>query len=272
METLSDIGVFVRVVEQRSFTRAGQLLGLSASGVSRVISRLETRLGAQLLARSTRSVGLTADGVGYYESCLRILRELEDANGRLGRGPRAAARRCAERARALRLRDHRIDPIAEGIDVLVRVGDLRDSALVSKRLGTMRFAVVGSPDYLVRHGRPSEPADLASHQTLSFLAGSGVIPWRFRVGGRDLQMAPTGRLSTNSVDALREAARAGHGLARMVEASVKDDIAAGTLEVVLHRHEEPKAAIHVLFTRDNANAPNVRAFLALLGRIVSRRD
>ena len=84
METLSDIGVFVRVVEQRSFTRAGQLLGLSASGVSRVISRLETRLGAQLLARSTRSVGLTADGVGYYESCLRILRELEDANGRLG--------------------------------------------------------------------------------------------------------------------------------------------------------------------------------------------
>ena len=154
----------------------------------------------------------------------------------------------------------------------MRVGDLRDSALVSKRLGMMRFAVVGSPDYLARHGRPSEPADLASHQTLGFLAGSGVIPWRFRVGGRDLQMAPTGRLSTNSVDALREAALAGHGLARMVEASVKDDIAAGTLAVVLHRHEEPLAAIHALFTRDKANAPNVRAFLALLGRIVSRRD
>ncbi|WP_437286581.1 LysR family transcriptional regulator [Sorangium sp. So ce406] len=293
MDAFTEIGVFVRVVDARSFTRAGRMVGLTASGVSRVVTRLESRLGVRLLERTTRSVGLTAEGAAYYERCARILRDLEDADGALARGrgaPRGRLRvdaptvlgrfvlgpsiprfldACPEVSLELSLRDHVIDPIAEGVDVVLRMAHLRESELVHKKLGTARFLVVASPAYLARRGRPSAPADLRRHDTLGFLAGAAPLPWRLRSHGRDIVFSPSGRLHTNSVDAIRHAAVAGHGLAQLLELHVREELDGGALEVVLSAHEHREVPIHALYTRDKASLPKVRAFLDFIAECLS---
>jgi LysR family transcriptional regulator, regulator for bpeEF and oprC len=288
VDALGEIGVFVRVVERRSFTGAGKVVGLTASGVSRVVSRLEARLGVRLLERTTRSIGLTADGASYYERCARTLRELEDAEGELAQSRGAVRGRLRVDAPTvlgrfvlppavqrlldahpqlsldLSIRDHVIDPVAEGIDVVLRMAALRESELVHKKLGTMHFVVVASPHYLARHGRPKVPSDLRHHQTLGFLAGSTVIPWRFRTSGRDITFPPTGRLHTNSIDALRHATVSGLGVGQVLAVHVEHEIASGRLEVVLGDHERPALDIHALYTREKAGLPKVRAFLDVI--------
>ena len=291
MDAFGEIGVFVRVVERQSFTRAAHALGLTASGVSRIVSRLEARLGVRLLERTTRSLGLTADGADYYERCTRILREIEEADGAIARSrsPRAAPRgrlrvdaptafgrfviapaiphfldAWPDLSLSLTLRDHLIDPIAEGIDVLVRMADLRESELLHRNLGTMPFVIVASPGYLARHGRPGSPGDLRKHRTLAFLTNGQPFAWRFGGSGRDSRFLPTGRLQTNSVDALRLAALAGLGVACLLEPHVRDDIARGELEVVLREHEQEPIAIHALYPKQRATLPKVRVFLDFL--------
>jgi DNA-binding transcriptional LysR family regulator len=288
MDVFGEIGVFVRVAEARSFTRAGKLLGLTASGVSRVISRLESRLGARLLDRTTRSIGLTADGAAYYERCAKILRELEDANVALVRArgaPRGRLRVDAptvlgrhmlgpsiprflaaypELSVDLSTRDHLIDPVAEGIDVVVRMAELRESELVHKRVGSMRLVVVASPAYLDTRGRPREPRDLRSHDTLGFLAGPSTIPWRFSTAGRDYALSFAGRLNTNSADAIVAAAVSGLGVAQLAEWHVREPLARGTLDAILREHEQAPRPIHALYMREKAAVPKVRAFLDFL--------
>lgn len=290
MDRIAEIGVFVRVVEQRSFTRAGKLVGLTASGVSRVVARLEARLGARLLERTTRSIGLTADGASYYERCTRVLRELEEAEGVLQRSRGAVRGRLrvdaptvlgryviapavhrlleahADLTLELSIRDHMVDPVAEELDVVLRMAPLRESELVHKKLGRMHFVVLASPRYLARHGRPAVPSDLRRHQTLGFLVGPRPIPWRFRVGGRDISFVPTGRLHTNSVDAILRAAVNGFGVAQALVGHVGPEIASGQLEVILQEHERPALDIHALYTREKANLPKVRAFLDFMQR------
>jgi DNA-binding transcriptional LysR family regulator len=292
MDGFSEIGVFVRVVEARGFTRAAKSLGLTASGVSRVLSRLEARLGVRLLERTTRSIGLTSEGAAYYERCTKILRELEDANvalagvratprGRLRVDAPSALGRYViapaiprfleahpELSLELSLRDHFVDPIAEGIDVVVRMAEPRDSELIAKKVGSMAIHVVGSPQYLKRRGRPRAPQDLRRHDTIGFVGAGGVIPWRFRSGGQDTALAPTGRLHSNSTDALLASAIAGLGLAQMLEVVVRDDVSRGKLEVVLPDYEPPPRTIYAVYTRDNAALPKVRVFLDFLAEAV----
>ena len=288
MDGFSEIGVFVRVVQARGFTKAGKSLGLTASGVSRVLSRLEARLGVRLLERTTRSIGLTAEGAAYFERCSKILHELEDANLALAGArdaPRGRLRVDAPSSLGrfviapgvphfleahpdlsvdLTLRDHLIDPIAEGIDVVVRMAEPKDSELISKKVGGMPTHVVASPKYLARRGTPSSPGDLRSHDTLGFFAGGAALPWHFRGGTEALSFTPNGRLNSNSTDAIRDAALAGLGLAQMLEVVVRDEIARGKLEVVLPEFESRPRLIYALFTRDKAALPKVRVFLQFL--------
>lgn len=285
VDPIGEIGVFVRVVEKRSFTGAGKLVGLTASGVSRVVSRLEARLGVRLLERTTRSIGLTTEGATYYERCARILRELEDAEGALAQSRGAVRGRLRvdapsslgrlvlapsvprllgahpELSLELSIRDHVIDPVAEGIDIVLRMTALRESELIHKKLGTMHFVVVASPRYLARHGRPRVPSDLRNHQTLGFLAGTTVVPWRFRTSGHDLTFPPSGRLHTSSVDALVEALVSGLGVGQLLAVHVEQEVAVGRLEVLVREHERPALDIHALYTREKAGLPKVRAFL-----------
>lgn len=289
MDGFSEIGVFVRVVEARGFTRAGKSLGLTASGVSRVLSRLEARLGVRLLDRTTRSIGLTTEGAAYYARCTHILRELEDANQALASvrtAPRGRLRVDApnsigrflfapaipsflehytDLALDLTLRDHLIDPIAEGIDVVVRMADLQESELVQKRIGTVRMPTVASPEYLRRRGRPAHPSDLRRHETIGFLGGGLPVPYRFRDDKQPILFSPTSRLHSNSVDTIRNAAIAGLGIAQMTGVQVREDIAAGRLEIVLEDHEAPPRAVYALYTREKAALPKVRVCLEFLG-------
>jgi DNA-binding transcriptional LysR family regulator len=285
VDAFGEIGVFVRVVEKRSFSRAAETMGLTASGVSRAIGRLEARLGVRLIERTTRSLGLTADGSAYYDRCIRILRELEDADSAIAvsRGvPRGRLRVDAptvlgrfvlgpvidrlleshpELAIDLSIRDHVIDPIAEGVDVVLRMAPLRESELVAKKLGTLRLLVVGAPSYFLRKGRPKHPQDLREHEMVGFIAGSLTLPWKLRVQQREVAFAPNGRLNTNSFDAIKQAVLAGHGLAQVFEAHVRDELARRTLEPVLGDHERIPVEVHALCTRDRAAQPKVRVFL-----------
>jgi DNA-binding transcriptional LysR family regulator len=295
MDGFGEIGVFVRVVEARGFTRAGKSLGLTASGVSRILTRLEARLGARLLDRTTRSIGLTAEGAAYYALCTKILRELEDANLALAGGraaPRgrlrvdtptilgrfviapALPRFLAEHPALsvdLSLRDQLVDPIAEGLDVVVRMAELRDSDLVVQKVGSLRARLVASPAYLERRGRPVTPRDLGQHDQIAFLAGGGPISWRFRGEGQDTTLAPSGRLHSNSSDAIRAAVLAGMGVAQLFDILVHEEIAAGTVERLLRDHEPPPRAVYALSTRARAALPKVRVFLAFLTDLLRAR-
>lgn len=295
MDAFGEIGVFVRVVESRSFTRAGDLLGLTASGVSRVIARLEGRLGVRLLERTTRSLGLTSDGTAYYERCSRILRELEAADSAIAesrgavRGrlrvdvPSVMARHVIapriakflddhpELSVELSVRDHVIDPIAEGIDIVLRMAALRESELVHKKVGALQFALVASPKYLARYGRPASPADLRKHRRLGFLSGTTAFPWRFPGPSGEVALSPNGRLHTNSVDAIVNAAVRGHGLAYVLAVRVKDAVDRGELELVMNDREPLRLDVHALYTREKAALPKVRAFLEFIETCLGKK-
>jgi DNA-binding transcriptional LysR family regulator len=259
------------------------------------VSRLEARLGVRLIERTTRSLGLTADGAEYYERCTRILRDLEEADAAIARSPRGTPRgrlrvdvpttlgrlviapavprfldAHPDVSLALSLRDHLIDPIAEGTDVLVRMAELRESELLHKKLGAMASVVVASPAYLARHGRPASPDDLRKHATLGFVASGQPIVWRFGGGDPGSRFVPTGRLQTNSIDALRLAVLAGQGLASLLELHVRDDIVRGALEVVLGDHPQAPITIHALYSKQGATLPKVRAFLTFLEECVRK--
>ncbi len=278
----------MRVVDQGSFTLAAGTLGLTASGVSRAVTRLEARLGVRLLERTTRSVGLTAEGAVYYERCTQILRDLEDAEGAIASArsaPRGRLRVDApsmfgthvlgpelgrfletypDLALDLSLRDHVIDPIAEGVDVVLRMAELRDSELIQKNLGTMSMVIVGTPTYFERKGRPRSIDDLSGHDTLGFLVGGAPLSWKLRHQGSDLAFPPSGRLSTNSIAALLEAVRASQGIIQVFERVVRHDIEQGTFEVVLGPEQQTEVPLVALFSRGRGQLPKVRAFLAFM--------
>ncbi|WP_437678304.1 LysR family transcriptional regulator [Sorangium sp. So ce131] len=291
MDVFSEIGVFTRVVDARSFTRAGQQLGLTPSGVSRVVARLEERLGVRLLNRTTRSISLTDDGAAYYERCQKILAELEDANLAMARArsaPRGRLRVDAplvlgdfmlgpavpsfleaypDVSLDLSLRDHLIDPIAEGVDVVVRMAELRESELVSKRLGSVRLVVAGAPSYFARRGRPREVADLEKHACIGYLSGGTAMPWRFSGRTGPVSVTSVGRLHVNCGQTLRQAARAGLGLIQVFEYFVADDLRSGALELVLCDHEPEPRPIYALYPHHKHAVPKVRVFLDFVASI-----
>jgi LysR family transcriptional regulator for bpeEF and oprC len=293
MDSFAEIGVFTRVVDAHSFTRAGHTLGMTPSGISRVITRLERRLGVRLLQRTTRSLSLTDDGAAYYTRCKAILRELEDAEGSLARAarePRGRLRVDApvvlgrfvlgpalpgfldsypELAIDLSVRDHVIDPIAEGIDVTLRMAELRDSELASRKLGEMRMVFAGSPRYFAKHGRPKHPHDLAHHRVIGFLSGGSALPWQFRNGH---QLDVTSRLSTNSADVRLDAALAGTGLIHMFAFHIADELARGRLETVLVDHEPPPKPIHALYAGPRAATPKIRVFLDWASALIQTKS
>ncbi|MEO8553914.1 MAG: LysR family transcriptional regulator, partial [Kofleriaceae bacterium] len=270
MDSFAEIGVFTRVVEAHSFTAAARSLGLTPSGISRAISRLERRLGLRLLQRTTRSLSLTDDGAAYYERCKKILLDLEDAESMLAQSrlvPRGRLRVDAptvlgrfvlgpalpgflaanpELAIELSVRDHVIDPVAEGIDVTLRMAALRESELVSRKLGAMRMVCAASPRYLAKHGRPKHPDELRDHSTLGFLVGGVTPPWRFK---HDRELAVQGRLHTNSADAQRDAALAGVGIVHVYAFHIADDLARGRLETILVDWERAPRPVWALYAQ-----------------------
>src|SRR3954466_16216789 len=225
MDRLEAMHVFVTVADLRGFAPAARKLRLSPSAVTRLIAALEEHLGARLLQRTTRQVTLTDVGTRYLERARRILADVEEADGsardernrpsgrlvvsapvgfgRLHVGPVMTAylKRYLEVACELRLSDHLVNLVEDGVDLAVRIGHLADSTLVARQVGEMRRIVVASPAYLKASGEPSTPEAIAAHRTIQFGALTAQPDWRFSKNGREFRVTCSPRFITNSADA-----------------------------------------------------------------------
>jgi DNA-binding transcriptional LysR family regulator len=252
---LSGMSVLAAVVEAGSFTRAGEVLGLSASGVSRSIARLEERLGVRLLDRTTRTLHLTGEGARLYERAAPHLEGIEDAANivsgaaiavrgtlRVSLNPLFARYVLAPRLVMLAERYPELDLllvphadagdlVAEGIDVAIRFGPQPASTMTSRRLLDTRVLTVASPSYLARHGRPNTPAKLAGHDCLQFIDPQRGKPflWEFHRGREVQTVATKGRLTLSDGDTMVHACVAGAGIAQALALSVEHLIAEGAL-------------------------------------------
>jgi len=274
---------FVAVADLEGFAPAARKLGLSPSGVTRLVSALEERLGARLLQRTTRSVALTDAGARYLERARRILADIEEAEaaaegerllprgrlvvsapvgfGRLHVSPVVSEylKRYPEVSAELRLSDLNINLVDEGVDLAVRIGHLHDSSLVARHVGQMRRIVVASPGYLDKLGEPQTPEAITTHQTIQFLSG-----WRFVEYGREIRITATPRLITNSADAAVRYAAEGGGLTQVLAYQAADQIGAGRLKVVLKKFEQPPLPIHVVYPTSRLLSAKVRTFIDLV--------
>jgi DNA-binding transcriptional LysR family regulator len=288
MDRLDAMQAFVTVAELRGFAPAARKLKLSPSGVTRLIAALEDRLGARLLQRTTRSVTLTDAGTRYLERAKRILADVEEAEhaaesertrpsgrlvvsapvgfGRLHVSPVMTAylNRYSEVSGVLQLEDRMVNLVDDGVDLAVRIGDLADSSLVARQVGTMRRIVVAAPAYLKAHGEPKRPQAIASHQTVQFGATAALADWRFLDDGREVRMTIAPRLVTNSADAAIQYAEAGGGLTRVLAYQARDAIKRGALKVVLQKFELPPFPIHIVYPTSRLLSAKVRAFIDLV--------
>jgi DNA-binding transcriptional LysR family regulator len=288
MDRIDAMQVFVTVAELRGFAPAARKLKLSPSGVTRLIAALEDRLGARLLQRTTRSVALTDAGTRYLERAKRILADVEEAehaaesertrpSGRLvvsapvGFGRRHVSpvmssylKRYGEVSGELRLEDRMVNLVDDGIDLAVRIGDLADSSLVARQVGTMRRIVVASPGYLKAHGEPKRPEAIAAHQTIQFGATAALADWRFLEEGREVRIGIAPRLATNNADAAIRYAESGGGLTRVLAYQARDAIKDGALKIVLQKFELPALPIHIVYPTSRLLSAKVRAFIDLV--------
>jgi len=296
MENLADIAVFVRVVERGSFTLAAEDLQLSRAVVSKYLSRLEERLGARLLHRTTRRLSLTEAGAALFEASRGAIERIEEAEGAVARfqsSPRGRLRvsapmsfgilhlgpALAEFARAnpaisldVRLDDRYVNLVEEGIDVAVRIGKLADSSLVARRLGTTRAVACASPAYLAEHGEPETPEDLASHECLLYAYLSTANVWRFTArDGREIPVASTGRLRANNGILLAEAAVLGQGILMTPSFYVGSLLREGKLRPILEDYRLPELGIHAVYPQTSHVPPKVRAFVDFLVKRFGRK-
>ena len=291
MDRLDAMQAFVAVADLEGFAPAARKLGLSPSGVTRLIAALEERLGARLLQRTTRRVALTDVGTRYLERVRRILADVEEAEssaegertrpigrlvvsapigfGRLHVSPVMSRylARYPEVAAELRLTDRMINLVEDGVDLAVRIGHLPDSTLVARHVGEMRRIVVASKAYLKRRGEPDRPEAITSHDTIQFGAPMAAPEWRFVEQGRDIRVVCTPRFTTNSADAAIQYAAQGGGLTRVLAYQAAEAINAGQLSIVLAKFEPPALPIHVVYPTSRLLSAKVRAFIDLVAEI-----
>lgn len=291
MENWNDIAIFVRVVEAGSFTAAAEKLGLSQSAASKSVTRLEERLGARLLNRSTRRISLTETGSALHARGLAALKEMQEAElevARLQTEPRGVLRVSApmsfgvlhlapllpeflRRYPALtvdiEMDDRLVDLVEEGYDLAIRIKALDDSALVAKRLAPSRNVICAAPDYLALHGEPQTPHDLRDHRCLIYTYGVNPLEWQFRDSANmKISVTITGPLHCNSGLVLREVALAGMGILLTPTFYVGDVIRSGRLRPILTGYTQfPKANVYAIYPERRHLSPKVRAFVDFLG-------
>jgi DNA-binding transcriptional LysR family regulator len=262
------LAIFAKVVEVRSFAGAAQELKLSKATVSKAVSRIEARLGARLINRTSRRLALTDAGRQLAGRAAHILAEgeaAEDAAQAQATGPRGLVRLAApmsfgvlhvapllpeflatypEVSVDLHLSDAMVDLIGEGFDAAIRVAVLPDSSLVARRLCEVRPYLVGSPAYSNKHGRPKHPADLTDHRCIGYGHTTTPETWRFSKNGKSATVRPSGPLRVNNGDAMLPALISGTGLGVLPEFILRDALATGRLERLLPDWSLPAGAVY----------------------------
>jgi DNA-binding transcriptional LysR family regulator len=284
MDKMRSMEVFVRVVDAGSFTAAAGQLAISTVMVSKHIAALEKLVGARLLHRTTRSLSLTEIGTRYCDECRHIL-QLVDAAEKGAQAMRAMPRGviklsapaafggyCLAPALAdylachpevsvdLDLSNRLSDLVEDGLDAAIRIGHLKDSALVARPLRPTRMVICAAPSYLERRGTPLTPADLERHDTVDFQHWRREVRWRLEGMAQDAPL-PVSRLRSNQGPALRQAAVAGLGLVMQAEVVLADDIAAGRLVPVLTDYMPEPRPMHLLYPRDRQATPKLSSFV-----------
>jgi DNA-binding transcriptional LysR family regulator len=289
MNDLSDVVVFVRVVETGSFTAAAAQLELSKAVVSKYVGRLEQRLGMRLLQRTTRRLTLTEAGEVLFSGASAALADFaatEAAVLELSGRPRgrlrvtapshfgevhlaplfAAFRRQHPDVQLdLDLDNRLVDLVAEGFDVGIRISSPSDSSLVARVLSRIRMVTVAAPAYLARHGTPQQPADLRGHECLTYSLDRTPSEWRYQLGPeRPLGVRVHGGFRCNNDGALKRAALDGLGLLRFPELFVAEELRDGRLVAVLAGYEAQTLTLSAVFPTRHGLAPKVRAFVDFL--------
>jgi DNA-binding transcriptional LysR family regulator len=288
MDTVDQMRVFVAVTELGSFTAAGERLGLSKNLVSKGVAELESRLGARLLHRTTRALSLTDAGHRYLGRCKLLLAQFEaledsvDADETMLRGtlritapttfgelflvPAAAAfaRLHPNITIDLRLNDRFVDIVSEGFDLGIRIGNLSDSSLVARKLGSTEIWVVGSHDFVAINGEPKTPEDLLRFNCVrdtNFRAGNA---WHFMVGGSTQDITVKGCILVNSARAGRDIAYGGLALAYCPDYVVRDDVRKGDLLRIMSNVPTIEYPIHAIYSNSRHLTKRVQAFVEFL--------
>ncbi|WP_454619049.1 LysR family transcriptional regulator [Bradyrhizobium cenepequi] len=280
---IEELRTFVEVADAGGVSPAARRLGVSKSIVSRRLFRLETELGVQLLARTTRGAALTEAGVTFRDYAARVCTEIDVARetilpagelrGRLriaaplSFGPTHFAPVLADMARRhpqLHIHtcytDHFVDLIAEGYDCAIRIGYLQDSNLLARRVGPIYGKLVASPDYIKAYGSPETPEDLVAHQAVM----QGTEAWQLMDGDKIVTVRPQGRFKADNGTALVAAATAGLGIAYLPDGLTHEFLASGALVPVMTRHPPPPAGVYVIRPPGQHPARKVRVLTEML--------
>lgn len=286
-DKLSGIDVFVATVESGSFAAAAERQGLTRSAVAKTIARIEERLNARLFHRTTRRQSLTEDGQIYYERCLRALEELRAGEAALDSARREVAgrlrvsmpvlfgrhcvapvlsRMATEHARLeldLSFSDRPVDLIEDGFDLVIRNGETTGGAgLKARTISLQRMTVCAAPGYLAAHGRPGTLADLLTHHAVTYGRAGRIRPWVFPVeDGKPVEVVPPSRLRFDNVEAIADAAEAGHGLAWLPCWLIRERVRMGRLVPLLE--DIPRFVFHTYALWPDTRHPPLRLRLAI---------
>lgn len=293
MERFAGLEAFVAVVEEGSFTAAANALGVSKSHISKQVSALENRLGARLLNRTTRSLALTSAGHSFHERCVRILEDVDEAERavmQLHTEPRGLLRMSVPHAFGLAyiapavadflcehpdleidldFSDRRVDLIAEGLDLVIRIGELADSSFAFKKLAPIDVMLCVSPAYVERFGKPTTPDDIDPAHLFQY-AYAPSTALRFEKDGQERVVRASGRLRSNNGEALTEAAIHGVGIALAPDFLVMEHVRRGRLIPILQDWLPPdRRALWALYPHSRHLSAKVRAFVDFLAERLS---
>ncbi len=291
MDRFQEMQVFVRIAERRSFSLAAEDLQIPRATVTNLIKRMEKRLGARLLERTTRQVRLTHDGEAYYQRCVRLLADLEEADGAfLNTAPKGLLRVNAQGTLAkyfvmpglpgflerypdivlhLGEDDRLVDMVREGVDCVLRAGALQDSSLVGRQIALMPQVTVASPAYLARFGTPASLDALQGHRAVDYLSSATgrSMPLDFMVDGRRVLVRPASVISVTGAELYTGAALAGLGLAQVPRYRVERELAAGHLRIVLPHTPPAPMPVSVLYPQNRQVSARMRVFTQWLADV-----
>src|SRR5690554_468611 len=287
MDRIQAMQIFTRVVEADSFSLAADSLGLPRSTVSTTIQKLEKSLDIRLLNRTTRRLSLTPDGAAYYERCVQSLADLEDIESSfrdVTRGPSGRLRvemkasigrlilmpalcdfhtRYPDIELAIGMSDRTVDMVREAVDCAIRVGELEDSSLVARRIGSFESITCAAPSYLERHGEPKTIEDLEHHQAVHYFSGrtGRIIDWSFMVDGKQRDVQVKGMVSVNDGEAYVRCGVKGFGLIQAPRYMVAPLLESGQLKEILAEWTPPPLPISVVYLHNRHLSSKVRVFV-----------
>lgn len=291
MDRFDDMRIFVRILERRSFTAAADDLQLPRATVTNALQRLEARLGTRLLERTTRQVAPTLDGEAHYQRCVRLLADMEEAeNAFRSAAPKGLLRVNLQATLARHFvlpalpaflqrypdidlqigeGDRLVDLVREGVDCVLRAGELQDSTMVARRVALLEQVTVASPAYLARHGEPRTLADLAGHKAVDYLSSASgkPYPFDFTVDGSSRVVNLAAQVAVTGAEMYKGACLAGLGLVQVPRYGVAQHLADGALKLVLPQFAPRPMPVSVLYPHKRQLSARVRTFAGWLKEV-----